>query len=193
MSVSYKFTQRHDLAALCILDGADERYITIEAKANLDVDALFRTNEKMFQQISTDIERGYRVTTDPVLVRIENTFLKHCRAKWEMSYFGKAEIDIFIRDESKARQVRADAKALIELMGVDVRESWDGFNYSLRSTTTTETKEDARGRRRKVPVINHQFQQLRPLLLPVLEEQKETRISVRQAWASRPVVPLYWR
>ncbi len=192
MSVMFEYIDKSDLAATCILEGAS-RFVRIEAKAFLDVELLFQHEPKLFQKISDDIGRGYRTTEDPPLVRTEQAFLKYFGANWEMSYFGKSKLSIYVRSDERRKQLKAEVQGLMELMQAKFQfyTSYDDF-LVCQSEVTVNKKEDARGRTRATPVIDHQFQQVRPLLQKVLDETKEERIELRRKWADRPRIPLEW-
>lgn len=193
MSANYNFIERTGLAATCILEGA-ERFVRVEAKAWLDVGLLMEHEPKLFRKISDDIERGYRTTEDYPLVRVEDAFLKHCGAKWEMSYFGKAKLSTYVRDRTRRVQLKGEVQGLVELMQSKVEFYTTVDDYLVcTSEVTKEQKPGKNGRMRSVPVIDHQFQQLRPLLQRTLKETQEERLVLRRLWAERPRIPLDWR
>jgi hypothetical protein len=146
---------------------------------------------KEFEAIHKNFVRGFRTTK--AFEALEDEFIKHfvsSRNEWAMSYLGKAEMKIRLPSR-ELYKLKDEVVAVTQLMENRTHmEDWNGFLH-IKAGVATERRETRNGREKKVPVIDHQFQQVRPLVVKALADAYPIREAVVDEWRRKPKFTMY--
>jgi hypothetical protein len=187
----YHFRSRNPLAATCTLHGC-ERFVRVVANSSLDIAALAQYAPKVYIGIGEDIDRGFRTSDDAMTKAIHTVLAQYCNTMYHMSYLGKGSMIIYL-PMGVLNKFKQEVEAIRELMQQPLRTDWGGNGcYTISAPVSKKAVTDKRGRERSVPVISHCFQQVRPLAVKYLREQRDLRQTMWDVWTNKPTIPLDW-
>jgi hypothetical protein len=144
-----------------------------------------------FEAIHKNFVRGFRTTK--AFESLEDAFIKHfvtSSNEWAMSYLGKAEMKIRLPREL-LRKLKDEVVAVTELMQSRTHmEDWNGFLH-IKAGVSNQKMETRTGKMKNVPIIDHQFQQVRPLVIKALADAYPLRETVVEEWRRKPKFTMY--
>jgi hypothetical protein len=187
----FYYHQRNPLAATCILHKAQE-FTRIEAHSILDVKSLAEKDPTLYHNIGLDIDRGFRITTDPRVVGIFQVLESHCNAVFRISYIGKAQMTIYLPHDDVS-VLRKEVEAIRELMQQPLEIGWGGGAcFTVTAPVEKIRRDDQHGRTRSIPVVSHCFQQVRPLVIKYLQKHRHYRENMLVTWRDKPNIRMHW-
>jgi hypothetical protein len=168
-------------------------FVEVSASVHMNVKRLRELHPKVFNTVKQDIERGYRTTTDEMIIRIEDTLLDWLYSSWRMSYIGKGVMQVHLSNYTKLTELREAIKGLMELMENPCTVRWNEGGFKIAAPITYKQVYDKRkDKERSVPQIVHSFREIRPLVLKELETERQLRKEALQKWIEEPRLNLYF-
>jgi hypothetical protein len=192
-SIGYRFKARNPLAATCTRDGTD-RFVSIIGTSKFHIDALAETNPKMYNTIGEAFITGFLATDDEVVRGIVNVMEDFCNVNCHISYIGKAKMHIYLPGVDAVYRLRDEMLGVKQLLQqpMTIDTGGGGQYVYVESPMTKKRVEDKNGRRRSVPVVNHCFDQIRPLAVRRLQEYRPDREILTDVWNSKRTIEMHW-